>query len=471
MSTRREFLQHAAAVGVAVTATCSQAAQTAVDSVGESKGLARVGKAGGASRARIKVVRREETIVRHSVNGDNWNMSWAKDDRQYVSLCDGGGFADQPKAYYNSRMLAVSGGPLDAKFHDLPGYPMLGMPTQRPKDTRYYNFGTLALDNCLYQFMSTFNRQIRPDELQNVDPNNLLRFTGAKLVYSPDNGHTWHNQDGSTPVTWEPWDRRSRETMVFFEEDQEAFSILSVLQMGKNYEHNRDGYVYVYAPNGNIEGKINELVMFRVPKTRILNRGAYEYFVGMRMDGSAKWSKDINGRRPIHTFPRGWANRLWHPYAWHPSVAYVDPLGVYLMANWGMGTGTNVDPWSGIKADDLWFANPSYLGFWIAPNPWGPWTQIHEESAWLPGGDAAARAYEPQIAPKWISMDGKSFWLVWTDFQVTNREEMKRIADERKRNAAANSYSEADVERRVQMMRKYMPYYSFNAQRVDLVVK
>src|SRR5690606_13362652 len=136
----------------------------------------------------------------------------------------------------------------------------------------------------------------------NPDSNNPVRFIGAKLIYSPDNGHTWRNQDSSTPVVWESWEHRSRDTMVFFEEDQEAFSLLSVRQMGQNYKHKRDGNVYVYAPNGNTEGTMNELVMFRVPKDQLLYRDRYEYFSGLRPDGSAKWSKDVLNRAVVHTF-------------------------------------------------------------------------------------------------------------------------------------------------------------------------
>ena len=79
-----------------------------------------------------------------------------------------------------------------------------------------------------------------------------------------------------------------------------------------------------------------------------------------------------------------------------------------MMANWGMGC----------AQDDMWFGKPSYLGFWTASHPWGPWTQAHEETAWTPAGDANARAYQPQIPSKWVAKDGKSFWLVYTDFQA-----------------------------------------------------
>ena len=172
---------------------------------------------------------------------------------------------------------------------------------------------------------------------------------------------------------------------------------------------------------------MNQMVMFRVPKERVLERSAYEFFVSRRDDGTANWSREIQARGVVHTFPPGWVNRSTHPYAWHPSVVYNAALGTYLMANWGMGCDRN----------GHWFGKPSYLGFWTAPRPWGPWTQIHEETAWTPAGDRGARAYQPQIIPRWMAPDGQSFWLVWTDFQV--------IDDQR-------------------------PYYAFNLQKVEVLL-
>ena len=217
--------------------------------------------------------------------------------------------------------------------------------------------------------------------------------------------------------------------MAFFREPDRAFSLITVLQMGRDYEHNRDGYVYLYAPNGDTEGTMNQLVLCRVRKDKLLDRAAYEFFVGRDESGEARWSGDIADRGVVHTFPAGWVNRQLNPYAWHPSVVYYAPLGVYLMANWGMGTDAKGD----------WFTKPSYLGFWTAPHPWGPWKQVHEETAWTPANDRAARAYQPQIAPKWIAADGKSFWLAWTDFQVVKKDG-----------------------------RDTRPYYAFNVQKVEV---
>jgi hypothetical protein len=368
---------------------------------------------------KIKGLQRiEETTIRAGGDGDNWHMTWAKNDKQYAGLCDGRawpnipGFENKP---YNARIYAINGDPPDFAFEHLPGYPDL-LCEAFPNVSRYYGFGTLALDDLLVQFLSTPNHPFTLPE---------PRFAGAKLIYSPDLGQTWRNHDGS-PVVWEPWDERNQDNMAFFFEPSDAFSLLTVLQMGKNYQHNTDGFVYVYAPNGNTEGTMNQLVMFRVPKDRILDRSAYEFFAARNPDGSAEWARDINARGVVHTFPPGWVNTKIHPYAWHPSVVYNAPLGVYLMANWGMGC----------SPDGMWFGKPSYLGFWTAPEPWGPWEQVYEEAEWTPEGAPGARAYQPQIAPKWIAEDGKSFWLVWTDFQGE----------------------------------RHKPYYSFNTQEVRVTL-
>ena len=78
------------------------------------------------------------------------------------------------------------------------------------------------------------------------------------------------------------------------------------------------------------------------------------------------------------------------------------------MANWGRG-----------HIDGQRFTKASYLGFWTAPQPWGPWKQVHEESPWFTESpnDHGARGYQPQICPKWISEDGREFDLVWTDMR------------------------------------------------------
>ena len=123
----------------------------------------------------------------------------------------------------------------------------------------------------------------------------------------------------------------------------------------------------------------------------------------------------------------------------------------------------------GAAPDGTEFGKPSYLGIWIAQAPWGPWRQIHEDSAWTPGGNPAARAYAPQIAPGWIAADGRSFWLSWADLdgiRAFGRDEALMAAAVAK---ATTPAARTAVE--VDFIRRYMPGFSLNTQRIDLILR
>jgi hypothetical protein len=407
-----------------------------------------------ATRRRVTgAVLREETIRRLGGMGDDFHMTWTADDRMLMALCDGVGWDEPPTRMYNSCLHEVIGGPEDARFERVEGYPELVNLWEDPKRfSRYYGFGTIALEDTIYQYLSTPNVSFLE-----VGP----RFVGAKLIYSPDSGTTWHNQDGSTPVVWEDWGERSSDNMVFFFEPHEAFSMISILQMGRNYEHNTDGYVYGYGPNGNVDGRMNELVMFRVREDSILQRGSYEFFAGLRGDGDGEWTTEIQGRTPIHTFPDGYVNKTIHPWSWLPSVAYNAALNSYMMVNAGTGVGP----------EGVWFGKPSYFGIYVADTPWGPWTQIHEEVEWTPEGDAGARTYSPTIPPKWIAEDGRSFWMTWGDFQSTVRPDPEPITIAESLERAREHAASMSFEEHIADFKRKSPYYGFNLQRVDLTVE
>lgn len=389
---------------------------------------------------------RDDTILRLGGDGGWYSMTWASDDRQLVAVCDGAGWAPAARErYFSSGLFALDGEPNEAAFHDLPTYPQIPLwDLIRGATPPYYCMSTLAIERCLYQFLSTFNRPFDHD---------YFPFNGAKLIYSPDNGRTWRNQDGSTPVVREAQDEQSRANLAFHAEPQNAFSVLSFVQMGQAYRENQDGYAYVYSPNGVTDGTMNELVMFRMPKARVLDRAAYEYFAGWTAERAPRWTSDIEARAVVHTFPRGWILSKSFPYAWHPSVVYNAPLGLYMMANWGSGMVDDVR--------DL-HVKPSYLGLWIADQPWGPWHQILEQTQWLPAGEPGTCAARPTIAPKWIARDGRSFWLAWTDFQRTSEFPATGTLD------VLHAKTEAAFVQARREWRESHAYFGFNAQRIDL---
>jgi hypothetical protein len=400
------------------------------------------------------IVRRDDTILKLGGIGDRYEMTWDAQDRLYLVVNDGPGWLDPARGFYNTRLWTLEHHIQQAAFSEVSAYPQLSDATRPESAPRYYGHGVLAVGPRIYQFLSTLDRETQRPR----------HWVGAKLIYSNDNGRTWCNQDGRSPVTWEDWDAQSREHLVFFREPDECFSLLSILQMGRNYSANRDGYVYVYGVNGNVDGRMNELVLLRVPVAEILNRHAYEFFAGRVGARSARWVRSIADRAVVHTFPRGWVNgtNLFPGdlvvESWLPSVIYNEPLGLYLMASAGVGC----------APDGTEFGKASYLGFWVSATPWGPWRQIHEESAWTPENNPAARAYAPQIAPKWLAPDGKSFWLVWADLQGM----LAFARDEPLLDAALSNADTAAKRGRVQgeFLRRYMPGYAFNAQRVDLIL-
>ena len=440
-SDRRTLLKHMGllAIGTAPISLAGCATSTAAQT-------------GSAAPTVKSMVRREDTTRNLGGMGFGYQSTWGADGRAYVMVNDGAGWADPATEFFNAHMWAVRGDVENAQFSEISNFPSLSYATRPREAPRYFGIGLLAVRERIYQFLNTLDRaEDRP-----------RHWTGAKLIYSDDNGLTWFNQDGSTAVIWQDWGEQSREHFAFFNEPDNCFSMLSILQMGRNYSANRDGYIYVYGLNGNVDGLMNQLVMYRVPIADMLDRTSYEYFSGWHSSGAPLWNKDITARSPVHVFPRGWVNDTnlfpgdLGVESWLPSVVYNEALGVYMMANAGIGCGP----------DGTEFGKPSYLGFWVSDTPWGPWRQVHEETAWTPGNDPASRAYVPRIMPQWIAPDGKSFWLAWSDIKGIREFGRDEALMTEALAKAKTPQEHSDIE--LDFLRRYMPGMRMNIQRVDL---
>jgi hypothetical protein len=400
---------------------------------------------------------RDDTIWRMSGMGDGFKMTWAADDRQFAVLNDGTGWDHPPKAFIKRSLWSFSGQPPAVTVHPVPGYPNINSSMEADDAPDYRGHSLLAVKGKIYQFLCTLDH----------GQGRLRHWNAVKLIYSEDAGRTWRNQDGSHPVRFEDWSEQSSRSLAFFNTPDGCFSILSFLQMGRDYGANRDGYVYVYSPNGNVDGLMNQLMMFRVPVDRVLDRAAYEFFCGKNQSGRPKWRKDMAERQPVHVFPQGWVNstELFPDdivvETWLPSVVYNEALGLYMM----VATGTGCAP------DGTEFGRPGYMGFWLAATPWGPWRQIHEDKAWTPGGDLESRPYSAQIPPKWIAPDGKSLWLVWTDLKgIRSLAQPSEAPDAASGSSTSNNKNDKPDPLAVgRMMNEAMPLYSLNAQRLDLL--
>ena len=399
-------------------------------------------------------VLRDDTIVRLGGDGGSGFLTWTSDDRQLATLLDGSSWPRDRGPFWHSRLFALRGRPeaIEAEeietYPEMPIYPDLYSNITPP----YYGFTQLALGDSIFQFLSTST--IKPFDA-NVTVVPGMHLNAAKLIYSPDNGRTWRNQDGSHPVVREVVGQQTRDRMVFLKETNSAFSLLSFLQMGRAYRENRDGFAYVCSPNGYVDGRMNELVMFRVATSRILDRDSYEFFAGRVNSGEPAWTRDIEGRAPVHVFPGGRMPDAFN-ISWLPTVAYLPALGCYVMIA-GSAPGD-----VGIKPKDI---GPGYLGMWVSENPWGPWTQFFEDEAWTPGADPGARASAPAIAPAWIAQDGSSLWFIWMDGQVVGEGpgEDELIAGMRTTDMSVAVPGRREWGRR-------HPGYCVNAQRIDLTL-
>ena len=318
-------------------------------------------------------------VLRRCRNGDNWCMTWAADGHQYTSCDDGWGWDYTGRgAKYNNRVWRLRGGPHDFQVDFLPNYP-----DYRERD-RWYGYGIISVKGTLYHFVTCAS-----------EGGFHYPFLGAKLFYSPDFGETWYRHDG---VDARHEHRSTAQDAMFFwkETDDYAFSCIEFLQRGRDHSLAGDGYVYLYSPNGRC--RYHELNLARVPEDCLLDREAYEFFCGLDRRGRPAWSKDIARRAPVHVFPDNYG---W--YSWLPCVVYNAPLDTYIMVTGGTGRDG-----SGMHDE------PASLGFYQADAPWGPWREIFYTDEWV-ADNPECRLYQPKLSPAWISPDGRTMYLVFSD--------------------------------------------------------
>jgi hypothetical protein len=159
-----------------------------------------------------------------------------------------------------------------------------------------------------------------------------------------------------------------------------SFASPAFLNFGRNYAGARDGFVYTYSQDGSSAYESdNQLVLARVPKTRITDRAAWEFLERVDEQGRPVWTSDVNRRGAVFANPAG-CQRV--------DVVYNPGLKRYLMA--------------------LAYDHSGAWGLFDAPEPWGPWTTVlHRE--WDIAGTHGYR-----LPAKWIARDGRSMTLVFS---------------------------------------------------------
>lgn len=286
------------------------------------------------------------TIVRQAKGSDIWATTWADDDALYTAYGDGRGFEPFVSEKLSLGISRVTGMPPDIKglnlsarngeFH---GDGPLGRKAS----------GMLMVDGVLYMLV------------RNVD--------NSQLAWSRDHGASW---------TWADWKFTT------------SFGAPTFLNFDKNYANARDNYVYIYSLDGaSAYEATDRMVLARVPKDRIAEQAAYEYFVARDAAGVASWSRDIARRGAVFT-------NLGNCY--RSGVTYNAGLKRYL--------------WCQVLAHSTHPHGMRYqggFGIYDAPEPWGPWTTVFYTEDWDVGpGETAS------IPAKWMSHDGRTVHLLFS---------------------------------------------------------
>jgi hypothetical protein len=344
-----------------------------------------------------------ETFSSHDTDsrGDLWPSCWADDDHLYTANGDGWGFGTKE----DDADIVVS------RVRGTPETGLSGEVLSRGADVakvwgEHYNrkpTGMLAIDGDgdgsdeLYLAVQDLNARPCPACFNDAPR--------ASISKSVDHGKTWQTTEA-------PMFTDYRFTTIFF------------LDYGKSGEHVRvlgpEGarYAYVYgidhnwrSPTDPSRPRPTDLYLARVPRNRILDRSAWEFFSGLDAAGAPTWNADLAARRAVlHDDRRVYPALLGggRPVGdvatnvgviSQGGVVYNAPLKRYIYSSW------------------TWYT----FEFYEAPQPWGPWRLfLHKDFGAAPffgeSDDPSCPGlneggYPTTIPSRYISADGRTMWV------------------------------------------------------------
>ena len=189
----------------------------------------------------------KESIIRQARGSDTWPLTWADDDALYTAYGDGHGFEPPVPDKLSLGFAKVVGPP-----EDFTGINIRSATGERKGDGARGQkaSGMLMVGGVLYMWVRNAGN--------------------SQLAWSSDHARTW---------TWSGW------------RFETSFGCPTFLNFGKDYAGARDDFVYIYSPDGDSAYRAaDRMVLARVPKGRITERGAYEFFKGLGEGGIPLWT-------------------------------------------------------------------------------------------------------------------------------------------------------------------------------------
>ena len=292
----------------------------------------------------------KQTTLRDAHDSDNWPMTWADDDALYTAYGDGYGFKPFVPKKLSLGLAKVTGPPsafvgenIQASSLEQRGEGRQGLKAS----------GLLCVDAVLYLWARNAGN--------------------SQLAWSEDHGATWR---------WADWRFTN------------SFGCPTFLNFGRNYAGARDQFVYIYSPDSDSAyDVVDRLVLARVPKTKIRERAAYEFFTRLQGE-AADWSHDLARRGAVFS-----ATGL----CYRASVSCEAASKRYLLVQ------PVPNPASRDRAQKVDTRFSGGLAIYDAPAPWGPWTTVFFTEQWDVGpGDSAS------FPTKWMSANGETLYLVFS---------------------------------------------------------
>lgn len=302
-----------------------------------------------------KIVWHWDTYATAAPGSDLWPVTWGPDGHLYAAWGDGGGFGGSDTDGRVALGFArLEGTPEHWRAVNLNGGKNPEHPATFPKKGK--TTGIAFIDGVLYATVNLEN-----GKWPNVD---------HVLCWSTNQAATW------TQADW------------LFPKGEGSFQPAKFLTFGPDYTglpSSLEGYVYLYGPHqASGRGSSDRLFLVRVPRARVRERQAYEFFQRVQPDGVPVWSADRHQAVPIFTDLQGMT----------PAAVSYDPaLQRFLLTCFHVG--------------------PGQLGVFDAPTPWGPWTTIAYLENWGgmgPKGEGLTCGF-PQ---KWMSADGLTLWSIFS---------------------------------------------------------
>lgn len=329
---------------------------------------------------------------------DLWPAAWGADGNVYMFFGDGGGFGgdnERGRASFGIAMIAGEPPPTETTARNIYG----GFHTEHPARLTGKASAIVAVGADFFAIAGIF----RPTDLKSAYPHEPSGSPNhLEIAFSLGNAYSWQDSDWSFCAL----ESKGSERIV-----SGAFCPQGFISYGPGNAGAMDDYVYIYGMDAASYWSTlattapTNTYLARVPKDRILNQSAYQYFAGLDKDGAAIWSARAEQMRSVftdHNPTQVGCRSACAMTAPIEEAVYVAALDRYIaVAQGGYAAQTS---------------------FYEAPAPWGPWAVISYNNidaatgsgGWANLGTASGESLGVHIVNAWTSPSGETLWATYS---------------------------------------------------------